>query len=157
VGEDGRFPHRDDDQLVKRKVAIALAVAGAALLVLCGLGVGGLAWMSGQLGVTPQWTVVHSAPAQLHVKTTARDLHFRETGFQDPHYELLFEVSDVDTFLEENRLVRGPASVPAVNDAPVKATSAIELDGFVDDQLFRSGQLWDVAGRTYVYLVAFGT
>jgi hypothetical protein len=157
VGEDRGVAHRDDHQLVKRNVAIALALVGATLLGLCAAGLGALVWLSGQLGASPHWVVVRKAPPQLPVKTTAKELHFRETGFTDPHYELLFEVDDVARFLEDNGLTQGPVSEAAVDDAPVKPSRVVELEGFADDAFYRSGQLWDVGGRTYAYLVAFGT
>lgn len=140
-----------------RKLAVVIGAAAAVLLMLCGLGVALLAWFSAELGVVPKWTVVHSVPAQFHVKAAAGTFHFRESGFQDPRYELLFEVRDVAKFLEENGLVRGGETTPGVNDAPVKADRALELDGLVSDQLYRSGQLWDCGGTSWVYLVAFGT
>lgn len=140
-----------------RKLALWLGIAAAAMLFLCGLGVVALAWVGSSLGGDGKWTVVHAAPPQFHVKTSATDFHFREMGFQDPHYELIFEVTDVERFLSDNTLKKGLAVPPATPDAPVKPATAIELEGFVDDQLYRSGQLWQVGDKTYVYLVAFGT
>ena len=140
-----------------RKLAVWLGIGAAAMLFLCGLGVAALAWVGSSLGGDGKWTVVHAAPPQFHVKTSATDFHFREMGFQDPHYELIFEVTDVDRFLSDNALKKGLTVTPAAFDPPVKATTAIELEGFVDDQLFRSGQLLESNGKTYVYLVAFGT
>lgn len=140
-----------------RRIALWLGIGAATMLFLCGLGVAGLAWVGSSLGGDGQWTVVHVAPPQFHVKTTATDLHFREMGFQDPHFELIFEVTDVERFLSDNALKKGITVPPATFDPPIKATSAVELEGFVDDQLFRSGQLWEANGKTYAYLVAFGT
>lgn len=141
-----------------RRVLLWVAIVGGALALLCGIGLMGLVWLSRSFGADPQWTVVHKAPAQFHVKAGAvTDFHFRETGFQDPHYELLFAPADVEKFLEQNGLQRGAATTPAITAAPITATAATELEGFVDDQLFRSGQLWQAGGKTWVYLVAFGT
>lgn len=140
-----------------RKLAVWLGIGAAVMIFLCGVGVLAMAWVGSSLGGDGSWTKVSKAPPQFHVKTSATDFHFREMGFQDPHYELLFEVSDVDGFLADNALTKGASVPPSPLDAPLKATSAIELEGFVDDQLYRSGQLWSVGAKTYAYLVAFGT
>ncbi len=140
----------------RRRVALWVGIFAAVLLGLCGVGVAALAFVARGLGGDGQWTVLHQAPAQFHLKTKATDFHYREQGFQDPYFELIFEVSDVDGFLAGHGLTKaGPAHAP--NDAPVKPESAVELDGFVDDHLHRSGQLWKVGPKTFVYLVAFGT
>lgn len=141
---------------MNRKLALWLGISAGVLLALCGLGLAGLAWVGSSFGAMPVWVKATKAPALFHVKTSATDFWFREQGFQDPHYELLFEVNDVEKFLTENQLVRGMAVKGSV-DAPVKAEAATELEGFVDDQLYRSGQLWQAGGKTWVYLVAFGT
>ncbi|MBK7862097.1 MAG: hypothetical protein IPJ65_26480 [Archangiaceae bacterium] len=134
-------------------VGLGLALVGVGALALAGLW-----WVNGQLGATPAWREVAAAPAQFHVVTDAKKLFVRESGFQDPHYELLFEVTDVQQFLDDNALSKSDPAGPAVGDAPVQASRANQLDGFGDeDHLVRTGQLWDVGGKTWAYLVAFGT
>lgn len=140
----------------RRRVALWVGIFAAVLLGLCGVGVAALAWVARGLGGDGQWTVVHQAPSQFHVTTKATVLHYREQGFQDPYFELIFEETDADAFLSQHGLTKGaPTQAPV--DAPVKPDSAVELDGFVDDPLHRSGQLWKVGAKTFVYLVAFGT
>jgi hypothetical protein len=133
----------------KRRLLVLVAVAGAALAGLAGAGLTGLWWLNGSLGASPRWVTVSAPPPQFQVKTAAKTLYLRESGFQDPRWELLFEVADVERFLEANGLRRGEAAAPAVSDAPVRAERATELEG-------GDGQLWEAGGRTFVYLVAVG-
>jgi hypothetical protein len=139
------------------KITVWIAVGVATLLALCAAGLALMWWTSGLLGARPEWTVVHAAPPQFHIRAEAKDFELRELGFQDPHYELLFEVPDVARFLDDNHLTKGPPTAPIADDAPIAVQRAYDLEGLVDDQLFHTGQLWESGGKTYAYLVAFGT
>lgn len=159
----------------KRKVALALGLVGATLVGLCGVGLVGLYFAARAFSVEPRWqrsaTLPSWAPRRLAVKipATAHDFFERESGFQDPVDELIFELppTDVPRFLQENHLERGQLTTPEVTDVPglTAPPTATELNGLPQEedtdagylQLFRRAQLWEWPGRTVIYLGAFST
>jgi hypothetical protein len=143
-----------------RRVWPWLVGAGLALLLLCGVGLGALLWLSAAFGFEGRWTVESKPPAQFRVKSNATRFHFRASGFQDPYYELIFQVHDVARFLSDNALTRGEGVPPedySVLERAEPPRACTALEGLTDDQLYRSGQLCEWPDATYVRLVAFGT
>src|SRR4051812_49207421 len=122
----------------------------------------------------PQWEHTATAPAWapsllgVKIPPSARNLLARESGFQDPVDELVFELDPAEAprFLEQNHLQRGLAAAPEARDVPglTAPPTAIELDGLSDDEtdagyilVFRRAQLWEWPGRAVIYLGAFST
>src|SRR4051812_46710120 len=101
----------------KRKVALALGLVAAAFVLLCGLGLVGLWFAARAFSAEPEWALSAAVPAgaeRLHgvkIPPAARNFHARESGFQDPMDELIFELApgDVARFIAENKLARGEA------------------------------------------------
>jgi hypothetical protein len=158
----------------KRKVLLALGVGAAALLMLCGLGVLGLWYAARSFSPEPEWVASATPPPGVEklfgvkIPSTAKGFYERESGFQDPVDELIFELApdEVPRFLEHNHLSRGESntadawSVLKMNGPPratrLEGLSNEENDaGFV--QYYRHCDLWEWPGRTFIYCDAFGT
>jgi hypothetical protein len=146
----------------------------AALTMIGGLFLAGLSWASRAFSMEPTWQRSAVAPvgaAKLHgleIPSAARNFYARESGFQDPIDELIFELSptEVGRFLENNRLERGERgsadAAPVLGlEGPPRATqleglrSAENDGGFVP--LYRRAQLWEWPGRAFIYCDTWGT
>jgi hypothetical protein len=158
----------------KRNVLLALGLLAGSLVLTCGVGLFALSWVAKQISFTPDWSHGALPPPGaegLHGVTfppRARNFYARETGFQDPMDELIFELDplDVGAFLETNHFTRGPtvkadADEVLKMDGPPRATAiggpeSDEPDGGAL-QFFQSCELWEWPGRTFVYCKAWGS
>jgi hypothetical protein len=158
----------------KRKVLLALGLVAGALVMLCGLGLAGLYFAARSFSPEPEWIASATVPAgaeKLHgikIPGSAKNFLERESGFQDPIDELIFELApaEVPRFLDANGLTRGENdnadAWPVLKmNAPPKATL---LDGLSNDesdagvvQYYRHCSVWEWPERTFIYCSAFGT
>jgi hypothetical protein len=158
----------------KGKVLLALGIGAATLVGLCGLGLALLAFAARSFSVEPRWEQSAAAPAgaeNLHgvrLPPHARNFYARESGFQDPMDELIFELdpAEVAGFLAFNHLSRGEAATAEAAEVLKlpNAPKATQLDGVENaesdagfTQLYRHCELWEWPTRAFVYCDAWGT
>jgi|SRR5581483_12327565 len=159
----------------KRSVALTLGLVAAVLAGLCGIGFTGLYFAARWFSAVPDWEQSAAPPAgalklhDLELPPSARNFYTRESGFQEPRDELIFELNpgDVPQFLERNHLRRGETVTAEAADVlrlsgPPTATS---LDGLENEAsadagsflLYRHAQLWEWPGRAFIYCEAWGS
>lgn len=143
----------------------ALALGAALAALACG-GFAARPW--DDTAWSPSPTTPDGAFFGVTLPPSATGFLVRETGFQDPVSEVVFELppSDLDAFLDANGLRRGePAEDPGFDAAMAgHPPVATELEGFRHEvgeggevSLYRACQLWEWPGRTFVHCSAGGT
>jgi hypothetical protein len=159
----------------KRRLALTLSLIAAALVGLCGIGFTGLVFAARSFSAEPDWEQSTTPPSgvgalyAVKLPSDARNFFTRESGFQDPRDELIFELNpeDVASFLELNHLTRGEAVTAEAADilklgGPPRATALEGLENEASEdagilQLYRHAQLWQWPGRAFIYCEAWGT